>query len=121
MTNHENRGRLTVDPQGNWQLYAPTLPAGTAALGTVTRPDGDTGALVRFERTGQYAQVNAGAVRTLDGRKVSAALGTHGRKPIGVRRMNVTLDEETIEGAQQLGNGNLSEGLRIAVKRAQEV
>lgn len=36
------------------------------------------------------------------------------------RRVNVTLDEATIELAQQLGNGNLSAGLREAVRRATE-
>lgn len=117
MVNHTNRGRLVVDTSGNWALYAPTLPTGAVALGTVTRTDGDTGALIRFERTGQYAQVNAGAVRTLDGRKVSAAIGTHGRPSLGTRRINVTLDDETVEAARALGNGNLSEGLREAVRR----
>lgn len=117
MTNHENRGRITVDPDGKWQLYAPALPPGTVALGTVTRPDGDTGALIRFERTGRYAQLNAGAVRMLDGRKVSGALGTAGRpEEIGARRINVTLDEATIERARAIGDGNVSAGIRRAVQ-----
>lgn len=114
--NHENSGRLTVDPNGKWQLYAPTLPPGAVALGTVRRENGDEGALIRFEITGRYAQLNAGAARTLDGRKVAAALG-HGGRPveIGVKRVNVTLDNATIERAREIGAGNLSEGLRRAV------
>lgn len=48
-------------------------------LGTVTRNGCDAGALVRIEATGMYLQVNAGVVRSLDTRKVVAALGAAGR------------------------------------------
>lgn len=75
---HNNRGRLVVDTNGNWRLYTNTIPANSTALGTVTRDEGDTGALVRIEVTGVYVQVNAGAIRSLDGRKVAAALGAAG-------------------------------------------
>ncbi len=37
------------------------------------------------------------------------------------QRINVTLDSDTIATAKQLGNGNLSRGLRIAVKQSQEL
>lgn len=57
-----------MDVHGNWRLYTNTIPVASTPLGTVTR-DGDTGALVRIEATGAYAQVNAGVIRTLDGRK----------------------------------------------------
>ena len=77
---HSNRGRLTVDPNGNWRLYTNTSPANATPIGTVTRDIGDTGALVRIDATGAYVQVNAGAVRSLDGRKVAAALGTAGQR-----------------------------------------
>jgi hypothetical protein len=72
--NHDNRGRLSVDLDGKWRLYTETVPPGATPLGTITRSGYDTGALVQFERTGLYAQVNAGAIRSLDGRKISAAL-----------------------------------------------
>ena len=112
--------RYTVDLAGKWALYAPTLPEGADPLGTVTRGNGDTGALARIGRTGAYVQVNAGAVRALDGRKVAAALGSTGRPvTIDARRVNVTLDEVTIEQAKALGAGNLSAGLREAVRIAQ--
>lgn len=71
---HDNRGRITIDPDGAWRLYATTLPPGAEALGTVTRGAGDTGALIHYARTGLYAQLNASAIRTLDQRKVRAAL-----------------------------------------------
>ena len=72
---HANRGRLAVDLGGNWRIYTNTLPAGATPIGTVTRNGFETGALVRIESTGLYVQVNAGAVRTLDQRKVKAAIG----------------------------------------------
>lgn len=117
---HDNRGRITVDSAGNWRLYCNTLPAGAVPLGTVTRDGTDTGALVRYEATGLYAQINAGAVRSLDGRKVAAALGTTGR-PTEIedgRRVSVYLDPASIAAAEALGGGSISAGIRRALKGA---
>lgn len=114
---HNNRGRLVVDTNGNWRLYTNTLPANSTPLGTITRDIGDTGALVRMETTGLYVQVNAGAIRSLDGRKVAAALGTAGRpaEMTGGKRSNIYLDAASREAAERIGNGNISEGIRIAL------
>lgn len=114
---HSNRGRLTVDANGNWRIYTNTLPENATPVGTVSRGDGDTGALVRIESTGAYVQVNAGAVRSLDGRKVAAALGTSGRptEMTGGKRRNVYLDDTSAAIAERIGNGNISEGIRIAL------
>lgn len=115
--NHENRSRITVDTAGNWKLYSNTVPAGAEALGTVTRGIGDTGALIRYTETGKYAQLNAGAIRTLDGRKVAAALGTTGR-PSEMqhgKRVQVYLDADSLSAAERLGNGNVSAGIRAAL------
>jgi len=65
---------ITIDRSGPWRIYAPVLPQGAVALGTVRRSAGDTGALVRLA-SGVYVQANAGAIRTLDQRAVRAALG----------------------------------------------
>jgi len=73
---------MQINKDGNWRLYTNTIPANATALGTVTRDEGDTGALVRIDATGSYVQVNAGAIRSLDGRKVAAALGLTGRPPV---------------------------------------
>lgn len=72
-----NRGRITIDPSGAWRLYATTIPSGAEVLGTVTQGP-ETGALIHYRSTGLYAQLNAGAVRSLDQRKVSAAMGAAG-------------------------------------------
>lgn len=69
---------LTVDENANWRLYASHLPAGAVSRGTVRRPDGQTGALVRLA-SGVYVQCNAGAVRSLDQTAVAAALSNFGR------------------------------------------
>ena len=114
---HNNRGRLTVDASGNWRLYTNTIPANATPIGTVTRDIDDTGALVRIETTGAYVQVNAGAIRSLDGRKVAAALGTAGRpaEMAGGKRSNIYLDAASREIAERIGNGNISEGIRLAL------
>jgi hypothetical protein len=119
---HENRGRLTVNTGGNWRLYTNTLPANSTALGTVTRDETDTGALVRIEATGTYVQVNASVIRPLDGRKVAAALGTAGRpsEMSGGKKVNTYLDAESIAIATRLGNGNVSEGIRKALRIADQ-
>jgi hypothetical protein len=75
---------------------------------------------VRFEKTGLYASVIAGAVRSVDGRQVSAALGLQGRPAFldSGKRINIYLDIKSLETAQKLGGGNASEGIRIALARA---
>ena len=111
--------KLTVDAAGNWRLYTNTVPAGAVVLGTVTRDGTDTGALVRMEKTGAYLQINAGCARSLDGRAVAAALGTGGRPATltGGKRVNVYLDDASIDAAAKLGDGNVSEGIRVALKK----
>jgi hypothetical protein len=39
-----------------------------------------------------------------------------GRPSIGVRKVRLTLDDETIDKGTDIGEGNLSRGVRIAVK-----
>ena len=77
------------------------------------------GALVKLS-SGNYVQVNAGVLRNLDGRKVAAALGTAGRpsEMSGGKKVNTYLDAESIAIATRLGNGNVSEGIRKALKQA---
>lgn len=66
---------LTISRNGNWKLYwgVMPLPAGAEALGTVTRYDGSTGALIRLQ-IGTTVQGNAGSIRTLPQRDVDEAL-----------------------------------------------
>lgn len=66
-----NRGRLAVLTGGPWRLYTHPLP-GWQMVGTVQRAM-EIGALA-ISPAGLYAQINAGAVRALDQRKVVAAM-----------------------------------------------
>jgi hypothetical protein len=43
-----------------------------------------------------------------------------GRPKIGVERINVSLDEKTIDKAKKIGNGELSRGIRRAVSEFEE-
>ncbi len=67
-----NRARLTVRLGPAWRLYTHALP-NWDILGTVERGEGDVGALAR-SAAGIYCQVNAGVCRSLDQRKVMAAI-----------------------------------------------
>ena len=127
MAPHANRGRLTVSLGGNWRLYTNTAPAGCTMLGTVTRGGKETGALAQTE-AGIYSMLNAGIYKSLDRHKIIAAIaearaGSHGgaregagRPATGTRRVNVTLDTPTLARAKEIGDGNVSEGLRRAVR-----
>lgn len=44
-----------------------------------------------------------------------------GRKPSGMKRVNVILDPETVAKALKIGHGNLSAGIREALRRIRVV
>lgn len=67
-----NRGRYTVQMGGPWRIYTNTCPPGWAMLGTIQRGM-EIGAL-GLSQSGIYAQINAGSVKSLDQRKIVAAL-----------------------------------------------
>ena len=71
--------RLTIRLEAAW-LYTRALP-GWEMLGTVERGEGDVGALARSPQ-GIYQQANAGVCRSLDQRKVKAALAATETKPL---------------------------------------
>jgi len=117
---HENRGRLTVDPDGNWRLYTNSIPAGCTVLGTVTRDVGETGALV-LTNAGIYSMLNERVYRGLDQRKVRAALGMPDA-PVGRPqemaeggRRNIYISNADWQRAQEIGGGNASKGIQIAL------
>ena len=67
-----NRGRYTAQVNGPWRLYTRVCPADWQMIGTIQRGL-DIGALAKSPM-GVYCQINTGAVRALDQRKVLAAL-----------------------------------------------
>lgn len=65
---------MKIDTKGNWKLHwTGPLPAGSTALGTVTRDNGEDGALLEM-KTGLFVQGNAGAIRNLPQREVIVRL-----------------------------------------------
>lgn len=91
---------LKVSKGGKWQIYwgyAP-LPAGAEALGTVTRPTRETGALIRLS-TGVYVQGNAGAIRNLPQREIKEAVG----RSEAAAALGSVSSEKKAEAARQNG------------------
>jgi hypothetical protein len=114
---HENRNRVIVEAGAESPLYAdPRLP-GWEYAGLVSAGP-DKGPLLRNKHTGIYVMSIGGAVRSLDQRKVRAALDPAAKKLDGGKRVNVYLDESSLNRAAQLGGGNVSEGIRIALAQA---
>jgi hypothetical protein len=72
------RDRISIDRQTDWRSIIPELPPGFAAVGIVQCGDAPPGVLALDEESGEYVQLNEGAVRTLDQHKVRAALGLPG-------------------------------------------
>jgi hypothetical protein len=124
MTN-SNPYRLTADIHGEWRLYTNTIPAGSTPIGTVTRgdDDSDTGALVLIEATDTYVQVNSGEIRRLDQQQIIEALRASESEiqpsEIVLKRVNIMLDAESLQIATQLGGGNISAGIRMALRGKQ--
>lgn len=119
---HENRSRVTVDQNGDWRMYTKTLPANAEPLGVVMRGVGNAGALVLMENGTYYAQVNDGVVIRLDARKISSALGLKskgGRKEEmdGGRNVTTYLSSDAIARAKEIGGGNVSKGIRVALEK----
>lgn len=90
---------LTISITGNWKLYwgIMPLPAGSEALGIVTRDTGK-GALIRLTN-GNYVQGNAGGIRNLPQNEVeqalavsnaAAALGRKGGHSTSVAKQNAS-------------------------------
>jgi hypothetical protein len=69
---------MTVDRQTDWRTIVPRLPPGFAAVGIIRCGNEPPGVLALDEDSGEYVQLNEGAVRTLDQHKVRAALGLPG-------------------------------------------
>lgn len=129
MSGHLNRGRLTVSLGGNWRLYTNTAPAGCTMLGTVTRGETETGALVQTE-AGIYSMLNARVYKSLDQRKIEAAIvearaGSHGGPgrgqglkaadgATGLKRRNISIDDASADILRAFGDGDLSLGIRRA-------
>lgn len=112
---------LSINKEGDWTEHTHMIPMYCRPLGVVTDHSRKvTGALVHHAHTGQYLLVKDGVSMALNGRSVLIGLGESGRPRIlnGGKRRNVYLDDETIENAKALSGGDISRGLREAVRIA---
>lgn len=117
---NNNRSRITVDIPGTPNLYQPHSLPGWEIIGVVSRGEDDIGALVKNLNTGIYCQANNSAVRSLDQRKIKAALGignNAGRPAIGVKPHTVTLTDDEWAALKKAGGGNASDGIRLLLKK----
>jgi post-segregation antitoxin (ccd killing protein) len=115
---------LSINKDGDWTEHTHMIPMYCHPLGVVTDHERKvTGALVHHAHTGQYLLVKDGVSMTLNGRAVLNGLGESGRPRIlsGGKRRNVYLDDETVENAKALSGGDISRGLREAVRIATKV
>lgn len=112
-----NRGKLLVDPEGDWQQIVRILPKGHKAVGVVRQGNEAPGVLAFVESSGEYVQLNAEGTRTLDQRKVRAALGLP--NPVGKPRMSyevrqpytVRLEPSLAVYFEEVGGGSLAAGI----------
>lgn len=114
---HENRNRVIVEAGAENPLYADPRLSGWEYAGLVSAGP-DKGPLLRNKHTGIYAMSIGGAMRSLDQRKVRAAIAPAAKKLEGGKRVNVYLDDDSLDRAARLGKGNVSEGIRVALEQA---
>ena len=111
-----NRGKIQVDPGGDWRGILKTLPQGYKAVGVVWQGNEAPGVLA-LDTSSQYVQLNAEGARTLDQRKVRAALGLS--NPVGKPRIGyeirqvyaVRLEPSLAKYLEEVGEGNLAAGI----------
>ncbi len=117
---HENRGRLAVDPDGNWRLCTATCRKASKSLALSPTRMAKKARWCGFLRRGFTHRSSLGRHEASTAKKVRAALGIQGRPTLleGGKRINVYLDAESLDTAQKIGGGNASEGIRIALARA---
>lgn len=116
---HENRSRTTVELGAVNPLYPDPRLGGWEYAGIVSA-GADKGPLIRNTHTGIYAMSIGGAIRSLDQRKIRAALDPAAKKLDGGKRVNVYLDDASAATAATLGDGNVSEGIRLALALADQ-
>lgn len=117
MGEKNKRGQLNVDTEADWKKIVYIMPKGHKAIGVVRQGAAAPGVLALVEKSGEYVQLNELGTRTLDQRKVRAALGI----PNAVGRprtsyeprevYSVRLDESLAAYLRELGGGNLSAGI----------
>ncbi len=116
----------TIDTKGDWKQYLDVLPTGICAAGTVTLPNGVTGALLRKDKSpwpSEYAlSIKGQRPVILDAPQVESFLnhkqGILPKDPMfnGTQLVQMRISAEDAGTALRLGEGNLSKGVRVALR-----
>ena len=116
----DRKRKFTVDKNGAWEKFTTELPRYSQAIGTVTWEDGASAALIRFNATGGYAAIKEKNILPLSRIAVEKQFMPVGRPKYlnNGRKIQVYLDEESLLFATKLGSGNISAGVRAALKCA---
>lgn len=116
----DRKRKFTVDKNGAWEKFAINIPINSQAIGTVTWEDGASAALIRFNKTGGYAAIKEKNILPLSRIAVEKQFMPVGRPKYlnNGRKIQVYLDEESLTFATKLGMGNISAGVRAALKSA---
>lgn len=120
MNTADRKKNFTVDRNGDWGKFSIVLPLNSQAIGTVTWEDGASAALIRFNATGGYAAIKEKNIFFLSRSAVEKQFMPVGRPKYlnNGRKIQVYLDEESLSCATKLGKGNISAGVRTALKSA---
>lgn len=120
MNTADRKKNFTVDRNGDWGKFSIVLPLNSQAIGTVTWEDGASAALIRFNTTGGYAAIKEKNIFFLSRVAVEKQFMPVGRPKYlnNGRKIQVYLDEESLSFATKLGKGNISAGVRTALKSA---
>lgn len=79
MSNHSSRNRVDIQPLGTdhwscpWALRVNPIPRGADLIAQISVGN-DKGLLIQLKRTGSYAMLKGGCVRTVPHNKIVAAL-----------------------------------------------
>jgi hypothetical protein len=113
---------FTVDRNGDWRKYTKNIPTGAYPVGTITWSNGTTAALVRFKSNNGFSAIVGLRVVKLNKKDFADLFPVIGRprELINGQRINVFLDDESLNIASPLGAGNVSGGIRRALLLAIE-
>lgn len=116
----DRKRNFTIDKNGAWEKFTTELPRHSQAIGTVTWEDGASAALIRFNATGGYAAIKEKNILPLSRIAVEKQFMPVGRPKYlnNGRKIQVYLDEESLASATRIGGGNISAGVRAAIKCA---
>lgn len=115
---------MIIDTKGKWKAYIKIIPVGYAAIGTIDGAGNGPGALAMNIATGEYVQCNYNEIfgNPLDQEKIKEYFikklhSKHVAEKKHMVAVNMT-DADAVK-LRALGKGNLSQGVRDAIRMAE--